>query len=81
MSSPRLGWASRAFPKALVQCFEKANTSQGCSNSIDYRFSVQAPAGAYTVPRATPKIPDVCDDMGIAHLELVDVFRREGFSI
>jgi hypothetical protein len=28
-----------------------------------------------------PKIPDVCHDMGITHMELVDVFRREGFSI
>ncbi len=28
-----------------------------------------------------PNIPEVCDDMGIAHLELVEVFRREGFSI
>lgn len=27
-----------------------------------------------------PKVPDVCDDMGVRHLRLLDVFREEGFK-
>ncbi len=26
-----------------------------------------------------PKVPDVCDDMGIPHMKLVDVFSQEGW--
>ena len=67
MSSPRLGWASRAFPKALVQCFEKANTSQGWSNSIDYRFRAsQYRAYAYlSSMRHYPELRPI-DDRDIA---------------
>lgn len=27
-----------------------------------------------------PKVPDVCDDMGIPHIRLVDVLSQQGFT-
>lgn len=27
-----------------------------------------------------PKVPDVCDDMGIPHVRLVDVLKQQGFT-
>ena len=30
--------------------------------------------------RKRPKIPDVCDDLGILHLRIADVFRRQGWD-
>jgi uncharacterized protein DUF4411 len=31
-------------------------------------------------PQRKPNIPDVCDDMRIPHLTLVDVLRRQGWT-
>jgi uncharacterized protein DUF4411 len=30
---------------------------------------------------ARPKIPDVCDDMGIPCIEVIDLFRRQGWKV